>query len=98
MSVDIKSRHVPLPLPVYEAAYGGNSLWVMAGAHRVSVSCAQDGLVPAARQSKLESVEEKIFLRCALRQRECGASDQLSSKPACSSVYAFHNGTAIAVR
>src|SRR5665213_2159781 len=43
------------PLPVYEAAYGGNSLWVMAGAHRVSASWRQDGMVPAARQSNLES-------------------------------------------
>jgi hypothetical protein len=82
---------------VYEAAYGGNSLWAMAGAHRISASCAQDGLVPAAKQSKLESVKEKIFLRCALRQGECRATDQPSPTPACSPAYAFHNSEAIAV-
>src|SRR5665213_2066108 len=54
----------------------------MAGVHRVSASCAQDGLVPGVTQSKLESVKEKIFLRCALRQRECGAN-RLSSAQAC---------------
>jgi hypothetical protein len=83
---------------VYEAAYGGNSLWVMAGAHRVSASCAQDGLVPAAKQSNLESVKENIFLLCALRQRECAPVDQHSRERACGGIYSFHNGGAFAVR
>jgi hypothetical protein len=51
---------------VYDAAYGGNSLWAMAGTHRVSASCAQDDLVPGTTQSKLESVKAIYFfvVRC----------------------------------
>ncbi|HEY0910989.1 MAG TPA: hypothetical protein VGD75_12235, partial [Bradyrhizobium sp.] len=41
----------------------------MAGAHRVSASCAQDGTVPAARQFKLESVKENFYFGCVVR---CG--------------------------
>jgi hypothetical protein len=76
MSVDIESSHLLLPLPVYEAAYGGNSLWVMAGAHRVSASCAKNGLVPRAKQSKLESVKGKCVVRCGKGNN--AAADQLS--------------------
>jgi hypothetical protein len=83
MSVDIESSHLLLPLPVYEAAYGSNSLWVMAGAHRVSASCAQDGPVLVARQSKLESVKEKnIFALCAAANG-IPLADQLLLRLAC---------------
>jgi hypothetical protein len=69
---------ISLPLPVHEAAYGGNSLLGMADTHRVDVGLAgQHDRVPISRQSKLESVYgNKIKLsgavifdsRCALRQ------------------------------
>jgi hypothetical protein len=84
-----------LPLPVYEAAYGGNSLWAMAGAHRVSASCAQDGLVPAAKQSNLESVKYFCVVRCG--KGSAHSADQYSPERAYSGIYAFHNGEAIAV-
>jgi hypothetical protein len=80
---------------VYEAAYGGNSLWAMAGAHRISASCAQDGLVPAAKQSKLESVEYFCVVRCGNGNN--GLMHQATPTPACPSAYAFHNNETIAV-
>jgi hypothetical protein len=83
---------------VYDAAYGGNSLWAMAGAHRVSASCAQDGMVPVGRQSKLESVEENIFSVGVVRCGKAGRGDQSTlAEAACSGVCAFHNGNRIAL-
>ena len=41
-SVDIQIRHWRFPLPVYEAAYGGISLWVLAGTHRVDASWREE--------------------------------------------------------
>jgi hypothetical protein len=84
-----------LPLPVYEAAYGGSSLlgigWHPPG--RCQLAAEWYGSALEAIQI---GIDQNYFALCAAAKPPLNA-EQFATAPACPDVYAFHSNEAIAL-